>query len=207
MNLFHKKNPQSFSGVAIFIKHHINSHFIDFSINNNVLALKIYTSLGPLIIATSYSPPRFNSIPTIEINKLLNFNLPFLIISDFNARHLHFDNTNKSPNNKGKQLHSLIHSRQLSFLGPDFLTYRQGNKAGKTDLIICNNLFHIFHHMVLEGKPCGSDHIPIVFKIQTKPFAILNQNKRNINKISIDKYQDALNQQQYHLWMENIFQK
>ena len=112
------------SGVAIFTKHTLSHTYIEFN-NNNILAVKLYTNTGPIYIVTSYTPPRFNTIPTIEINHILNKNIPTLIISDFNAKHPHFNNCahNNLINNFGRQLHSLCNSRNLDYLGPSFNTF------------------------------------------------------------------------------------
>ena len=159
------------SGVAIFIKNHLISYFIEFE-TDQILAANIKTSLGNIIISTIYSPPRYQSLPTTILNKLLNTNLPMLIIGDFNSTHPSFDNTNSTnrASVKGKQLYSLAQSRNLSYLGPSFKTYHSGNNKGKPDLIFCNQAFHIFQHLTSQGNSVGSDHIPIIFKLQTKPF-------------------------------------
>ena len=77
------------SGVAIFIKNHLISHFIEYE-TDQVLAVKIRTSLGNIIIATIYTPPRYDSLPTTILNKILNINLPTLFIGDFNSTHPFF---------------------------------------------------------------------------------------------------------------------
>ena len=204
---------EQYSGIAIFVKSTLNSHFIDFDNCNDMLAVKLYTQLGPIVIATSYTAPRNNLIPSVQINRLLNYNLPTVIISDFNASHSLFDNA-KYPNSRGRQLHSLMSTRNLSLLGPNFHTYRQGRNKGKPDLIICNALFHMFQHRVIEGDPIGSDHIPIILKIQTKPFKILCDNKRNLRKLNIDTYKAQLLNKEYesldgkqYTEIDNLLQK
>ena len=181
------KCAEPYSGVAVFVKSHLQFHFIEFETDGDLIAIKLFTVFGPIIIATSYTPPRIPSLPLIELNKILNFNLPTLIISDFNAVHQCFDN-GKVSNSRGKQLFSLISAKHLLFLGPTFSTYKQGTRRGKPDLILCNTQFQLFHHMIQEGEPIGSDHIPIILKIQTKPFLVLSENKINIRKMNIDAY-------------------
>ena len=144
-----------FSGVAIFVKYTHKHTFIEFN-NNNILAVKLYTNLGPLYIVTSYTPPRYTSIPTIELNNILNKNIPTVILSDFNARHPTFDNTNThNTNNFGTQLHSLCNSRKLSYLGPNFNTFRNNLSSGKPDLVIANDQFGMFHHRIHRGGGGG----------------------------------------------------
>ena len=78
-----------YSGVAIFVRQTFNHTFVEFK-NPNILAVKLFTNTGPIFIVTSYTPPRHNTIPTIEINHILNKNIPTVILSDFNAKHPHF---------------------------------------------------------------------------------------------------------------------
>ena len=102
------------SGVAVFIKKQHKHTVIEFANNNNILAVKLFTNLGPIYIVTSYTPPRHTSLPTLELNNILNKNTPTIILSDFNATHPFFDNTkNNVSNNIGKQLYSLCNSRNL----------------------------------------------------------------------------------------------
>ena len=192
------KCVEYYAGVAIFVKCNIAFNFLEFD-DPNILAIKVKTALGPLIIVTSYTPPRYDALPSVTINKILNFKLPTVFISDFNATHPLFDNTNNknNSNSKGKQLNTIINAKNLTYLGPDFETFCQGNRRGKPDLIICNSSFRLFHHLIQQGEPVGSDHVPIIFKIQTKPFIILNRNKRNLSKINIDKYKENLSSQQF----------
>ena len=115
---------ERFTGYAIFVKYSIKHFFFDLN-NDNIGAVKIFTNVGPLIVSTAYIPPRFNCIPSLEINKILNYQLPSLFISDFNAHHPHFQNcssNNKKPDSRGNQLMTIINSRKLSYLGPDFYT-------------------------------------------------------------------------------------
>ena len=111
----HKCTEQK-SGVAIFVKYNLQAKFIEFN-SEDILAVKITTNLGQLLVATVYTPPRRDYIPTIQINKILDFKLPTVIIGDFNANHMMFDNSTHS-NNKGKQLFTLINSKNLRYLGP-----------------------------------------------------------------------------------------
>ena len=182
------------SGVAIAIRYNIT--FSEIPIKDpNSLAIKINTSLGPLIIMTSYIPPRINYIPIIEINKLLNYNLPFIMAGDYNAHHDFFNNTSNSTknDNKGISLYHLIKNRNLNFLGPDFKTFKTKNTTGKPDLIIGNHHLNLFHLNITQGKNLGSDHLPVAIKIQTTPFKIVKTTpKRNLKKINITKYKEIL---------------
>ncbi|MEL7309653.1 MAG: endonuclease/exonuclease/phosphatase family protein, partial [Pseudomonadota bacterium] len=186
---------ERYSGVAILIKNSIQFSIIPININNT-LAVKIYTSLGPLIICTSYIPPRINSIPTIQLNKILNLKLPTIFVSDFNAHHRMFNNCARRQSNdtRGSQLARFVLDRNVHFLGPDFDTYRAGGKRGKPDLVLCSNDFRLFHHRITQGNNVGSDHLPIIIKISTKPIKIIVNRSPNIKLLNTNGYKQELSQ-------------
>lgn len=179
-----QKCDEQYSGVAILI--HKSLCFVQIPTYDSLcLAVKIQTSLGPLIIYTHYSPPRHNYINTIPINKILNYNLPTIIAADFNAKHPLFHNGSGSGSykNKGKILETLCKNRNVSFLGPDFNTFIGHNGQGKPDIILGNNKLTMFHHRISQGQYMGSDHIPVIIKISTLPIKII---KTNVNLKSLD---------------------
>ena len=181
------------SGVAIFIKLNLTFHYL--VINNNsdpfTLCVKVQTSLGPVLIATSYSPPRHSFINTVTLNKILDYNLPTLIIADFNAHHSYFNN-GKRPDTKGKQLFTFCQNRNVSCLGPDFFTFRGPMGKGTPDIILASSSFKMFHYHIAEGSFIGSDHIPIIFTFSALPIR-KSTPKINNHKLNIDGYQSDLN--------------
>ena len=181
------------SGSAIAVRNNIPFTEIPIS-DNNSLAIKIMTSIGPLVILTAYIPPRTNYIPIVEYNKIINLNIPLIMIGDFNAHHKLFNNItkNKTEDNKGKLLYNLITNRNLNYLGPDFNTFITKNRKGKPDIIISNYQFNLYHHLILQGKDIGSDHIPIIFKIQSLPHKTIIESKYNYKKINKEKYKETL---------------
>lgn len=193
------QNFNNHSGVAILIKNNIQFSIIPTS-NDTILAIKIQTTLGPLIIATIYSPPRFNHINTITLNKLLDQNTPFIIIGDFNAKHNIFHNfkSNKEANAKikGEQLFQLIKNRNMHILGPDFDTFETNRGKGKPDLIISNHSFNIFHSQISRGPFVGSDHRPIIMKISTSPIKIARI-QLNTQSLSIQNFKANLQEDEF----------
>ena len=186
---------EPFSGVAILIKYGLR--FVPlYTKDPNTLAIKLYTSLGPVIVATTYSPPRYNILPTITLNKLLTHNLPTIFISDFNAHHKFLHNASQhAPRGdaKGNQIFSIARNKNLTFLGPDFYTYKTHFNKGTPDVVLANDAFtNLFHHAISEGGPVGSDHIPIIVKISTSPIKILIPPKSNVKTLDITKYKDSL---------------
>ena len=76
-----------------------------------MLGIEIETSLGPIIISTTYRQPKRPYLPFPDICRLLNNNIPTYIIGDFNGRHFHFGN--KDNNTIGKSLVNLINQGTL----------------------------------------------------------------------------------------------
>ena len=71
-------------GSAIAIKYNIHHKLYD-DFDTDVIAVEIQTNLGPIIIATTYLPPRRSYLPFTDMYRLLNNNVPTYIIGDFNA--------------------------------------------------------------------------------------------------------------------------
>ena len=130
-------------GMAIFYKYNLSIEHVTFT-DEDLIAIKIITNMGPILIATSYCPPRIKSLPIIAINKLFNQPLPILFIGDLNAKHYILNNTNSShPNIKGKQLCNIVNHYDLQVLGPSFNTYITAHNKGKPDIILSNKKFTI----------------------------------------------------------------
>ena len=116
---------EHFSGVAILIKKSLNYIQIP-TRDENILAIKVLTSIGYILIATCYSPPRQHSIPTHALSRLFDYNLPTVILADFNAKHQMFHNYKQNDSHgrdKGIQLASLATIKNLKFIGSFFDTF------------------------------------------------------------------------------------
>ena len=190
------KSQGQFTGVAILIKKQLQFEIIPVE-DDNTLAVKLNTDLGPLIVATSYCPPRFDYIPTTSIYTILRHNLPTVFIGDYNAHYPLFDNCvagQPRGDLRGRILNNVIKTNLMTFIGPYFSTYIVNQKRGKPDLIFANKLFAPYHHITEAGTFLGSDHIPIIFKISLKPFKIPVTPSSNTNKINIKEYQKSLSQ-------------
>ena len=190
-----QKSHGLYRGVAIMIRNHIQYREIPVS-DPDSLAVKIFTNLGPLIISTSYIPPRFPSLPIVSMNKILNHRLPTLFIGDYNAYHP-FLGYNLRENNRGRQLHALSNSRGLHHLGPHFHTFKMHRQSGNPDIAMVNNAFSIFHYKMSPGGSVGSDHIPIVFQIHIKPITELRETKSNFRKINVTDFKSRLEANQF----------
>ena len=182
------------SGVAILIKYDFQFYEIPV-VDNNTIAIKLMTNMGPILISTSYVPPRVKTLPIIAYNKLLNYNLPLILIGDLNAHHAFLHNTSSSNpygDLKGKQLFNLSNCRNLKFIGPFFDTYIQNNRRGKPDVVLINKKMNLFHHNIIQGSHVGSDHVPVIIKLSLQPFKFFKQPTINLKNMDIDKYKNTL---------------
>ena len=185
------KSAGLYSGVGILVKRGLP--YIEIPTTDlNTIAIKLYTVIGPIIIATSYIPPRIPHLPIIAYNKILNYNLPTVICGDLNAQHPFLHNTQGQGNARGKQLHNLALNKRLTYKGPDFQTYITRYKTGKPDVIVTNYHFNILHMHIQKGNHVGSDHIPVILKISTTPLKELRQPHLDLKTLDITKYKDEL---------------
>ena len=183
------------SGVAIFIKNHIEYENIPLD-DDNTLAIKLSTNIGKIIITTSYIPPRSPILPIISLTKLCKFKLPLLIMSDFNANHRYFYGNSINP--MGTSLYNFCINQNINHLGPQFHTFCNGRIKSRPDIILANQQFNLFHHLIIQGKAIRPDHIPVIIKIQTQPFKVLKPPKVVISKLNIDTYRSHLKDIQFN---------
>lgn len=155
-------------GVAIAIKRNIKYQLID-DFDQETLAVKVQTTLGTVVIATTYLPPRRRYLPATDFLKLINNNYPTYIIGDFNARHRIFGNADN--NNVGNALQTIINSGKAIHLGPHFKTYIGNRSLTNPDKIFTNNKA-FFNFYTQPGPLTPSDHTPIIFTISTGPIQI-----------------------------------
>lgn len=78
-------------GSAIAIKYNIK-HKLYGDFDTDFLAVEIETNLGPIIISTTYLPPRRPFLPYTDMHKLQSTNIPTCMLGDFNGRHAVFEN-------------------------------------------------------------------------------------------------------------------
>ena len=113
------REDENNAGVAIAIRKNIQHQILD-DFLDDVLAVRMETLKGPLIIATAYRPPRRDAFPMEDVLKLLRGNTPTYILADLNARHRFIGHTD---NNKiGMIINNLINNNLADHLGPDFNT-------------------------------------------------------------------------------------
>ena len=196
-----------YTGTAILIKNHLLFEIIPL-LDTSILAIKLQTNCGPLIVSTAYVPPRIKTLPTIDLNKLFSYNSPVIFFGDINAHHMFLNNTYKNipqGNFQGQQLYTIAKRKHLTFIGPDFDTYVTQTKQGRPDIAIVNDQFKLFHYQIKPGNKTGSDHIPAIIKIQTTPIKEILPPRFNYKKTDITAFQQALSNHQFpSLQLEHI---
>lgn len=80
------ESGQQHDGVAIAIKHNIKHIIVD-DLEENYLAIEITTTLGEIMTATGYQPPRRPQIPINNMVRLIRYIIPVYLLGDLNARH------------------------------------------------------------------------------------------------------------------------
>lgn len=180
------------SGAAILTKSYIphTNHRVD--MDPNSLYTIINTNMGKIVIFTFYRPCRMQMLPLIDIQKVLDLNLPTLIVTDANVHHIAFGHSYSD--RLGKLLFNFMRRKDLYFLGPNFKTYFNSVNKGKPDIILGNKDILKFAVHITEGdRLCASDHLPIHIQLNTSPIAIpANESRLNLNRANWEGFRMEL---------------
>ena len=187
----HQRNEsgENHSGIAIAIKRNIKYMIMD-DWQGDILAVRVETSKGPIIIATTYLPPRRHFIPEAQIRSLLNHREPTYILGDLNARHRCIGYTSNNPT--GDFIANLISRNLCTHMGPDFNTLTWVSGVGRPDILLGNQRAPLLHHALREGDLTSSDHLPVVVTLSTKPIIVLTKNNLNLKKTNWDTFQTSI---------------
>ena len=184
-------------GICILIKSSFKHTFLTDIFNHpDFLAIKLYTPTTPIIVATAYIRP-FTNLPLLDFNKLFDHNnIPVFFAGDINASHLAFHHTRNDTH--GHQLLSIVETKRLRYIGPDFFTFYNAGRKGRPDLVFGNRATLAYHTHCQPGPLIGSDHLPIILKISTTP--ILNKEKRcfSFKKADWDAFKSGLTNQNFN---------
>ena len=153
------------------LKHQIIDDFDD-----DLLAVRLETTKGPIIIFTHYGPPRRNYLP-LNMKIIFQKTDPVYFIGDLNANHEAFGY--RTNNLKGRLIKDLINKNLVTHWGPEFSTLVR--REGKPDIILSNK--KAFLNMAIEkGKITTSDHLPVIVILSTKAISKKVEERRNYNK-------------------------
>ena len=101
------------AGTAILIKSkYIHTHYKS-NIDKNSAYSIIQTDKGKILIYTFYRPPRVNLLPLMEIKKILQLNIPVLILTDSNLHHRDFGHNRTD--DLGRQFKNFMNQKQSIF--------------------------------------------------------------------------------------------
>lgn len=144
--------------------------------------MQLHTSLGPIILATGYQPPRRPVIPPQTFLNIFRRQLPVLFAGDLNARHAMLGHNN-NPNAAGELVAHHMRHGNIMHNGPDFNTYITTRAVGNPDIVLTNNRWlHNIH--ITPGPLTTSDHLPVIIKISASPIQVPIQpvlDKKNAN--------------------------
>ena len=179
------------AGVAIAVRKNINHKIFD-NYNSDILTIQINTTRGPVNITTIYQPPRRPFLPNADLSPLMHSNIPTYIIGDMNARHPFIGHTRS--NAIGTALNQHINTGLITHLGPFFNTMTNSmhrNHISRPDIILRNQRAH-FNYAINIGPITPSDHIPIIFRIATKPIIKEILNTPNTKKTNWENFKTTM---------------
>lgn len=173
------------AGVGIAIKKHIPIKLID-DFYTDMLAIRVQTEQGEIIIATTYIPPRTQYLNFIDFNRLFKRPEPTYLFGDLNAKHRILGNNYN--NNIGKSINILMEQNKCLCLGPNFPTFISHNSATNPDIVLSNRA--VFHNIHLKPGPITpSDHIPIIAIISANPIQIPIKPRKSFHNADWTAYQ------------------
>ena len=190
-NNYQRNSTQQLSdGTAILIKETIRHKILDDFEDQNMLAIEIETSVGPLRIATTYLPPRRRIFPINDVLRLARSNIAVYFLADFNAHHpiLGYNDTN----NKGKAIFNMINDNYLRHLGPNFETYLGEVNVGTPDIILANRHCQL-NYAIQRGPMTTSDHVAVILNLSTSPLQYEKMVNYNTKKANWELFVEALN--------------
>lgn len=173
-------------GVAIAIKSHTR-HKVHDDFLSETLAIEIETIDGPLLIATSYLPPRRPYLPHPDFLRLLRRQTPVFLVGDLNARHPYLGYT--TSNQVGRDIVDYLRRQTALHIGPFFPTYFDFRTASTPDIALTNRV-NFLHYSFTPGPLTTSDHIPTILDISTSPLLIPSVRRYAYNRVNWDAFSE-----------------
>ena len=186
------KNPTQTVGygTAILVRNNVVHTVID-DFETDLLAIKIHTTDGPMIVATDYISPSTGFIHYPDYLKLFLPGIPVYLLGDLNARHPSLNSRMNTTNSNGRQLVNLIDRKNLKVLGPTFPTRTDHRSSSILDIVLANeHTFYNYH--ISPGPHTSSDHIPVILKISSNIIWIPIKKRKQYTKADWDSYENHL---------------
>ena len=177
-------DQENSAGVALAIKNTIKHEKIEIPFGSDMVAVRVLTTNGPIIIATAYIPPR-RTVHFPDFHKLFNRREPVYFLGDCNAQHQHFGYSRSDL--RGQQIFQLIERKNIQYLGPPFSTRMDHRSVTSPDIVLASRTAHL-NTMFTQGKPTPSDHIPIILKISVNPLQIKIKPRRQFAKADWEQF-------------------
>lgn len=177
---------ENHAGIAVAIKDNIRFKLIE-NFQEDFIAIEVETEVGPIIIGTTYLPPRRNYPPRQDINGLMQRGRPVYLIGDLNLRHPIFGHGDA--NNKGRYIADQTNRGHIKHLGPDFPTLTSRN--GKPDIILANRWANL-NYVIEEGPLTTSDHIPIIVTLSTRPIRLNTMPRKNLKRANWEIFKESI---------------
>ncbi|CAL4112278.1 unnamed protein product, partial [Meganyctiphanes norvegica] len=137
------KTNEQHAGCGIAIRKGIIFELLN-NFHHDTIGAKINTQQGPIILMTSYAPPRQQFLPNQDLEYMMHHQTPVLFAGDLNARHSTFGYP-RGANAKGRSLHRHIMSNRINYIGPTFPTFYTRNSETKPDCVLTNQHFYLNH--------------------------------------------------------------
>ena len=121
-------------------------------------------------MGTSNIPPREPDGKLLRvIQKVSTFSNLTIFLSDINAKHRRLQH--RDSNTRGRFLMQAVGDDRIRYLGPHFHNFFAGGHWGTQDAILSNKFLYL-HHLITQGLPTTSDHVPVVMTVSARPTTI-----------------------------------
>ena len=127
-------------GIRIGTKFEIINNF-----QHDTIGAIVHSNHGPILIMTSYAPPRQPVLPNADMQFFMNHHLPGIFAGDLNCKHKNYGYN--ASNTKGRALYQHIYNNRINHLGPIFPTFYTRNSETTPDIVLANNRFFFNQHI------------------------------------------------------------
>lgn len=185
------KYNEHHAGIAIAVRRNLEYKLLD-SFSEDFLAIELMTRRGPIIICTTYFPPRRYVFPLEDIMSIMRKPIPVYLLGDLNAANRAMGHS--YTNQRGTILQNFMNRGIITFLGPDFPTYLSNRHTGKPDILLTNR-HHNLNYALRQGTLTTSDHWPILFTLSTKPIILATPERFQYKDVNWDQFKNNIDTQ------------